>query len=50
LAAEILMPADLLGRAAVENGLQLNERNLDALAQTMDVSTTALAIRFGVPT
>ncbi|WP_163054989.1 ImmA/IrrE family metallo-endopeptidase [Acidithiobacillus ferrooxidans] len=50
LAAEILMPADLLGRAAVDNGLQLNERNLDALAQTMDVSTTALAIRFGVPT
>ena len=49
LAAEILMPADLLGRAAVENGLQLNERNLDALAKTPDVSTTALAIRLGVP-
>ena len=49
LAAEILMPADLLGRAAVENGLQLNERNLDALATALDVSTTALAIRLGVP-
>lgn len=50
LAAEILMPADLLGRAAVENGLQLNERNLDALAEALDVSATALATRLGVPT
>jgi Zn-dependent peptidase ImmA (M78 family) len=50
LAAEILMPVDLLGRASVENGLQLNERDLDALAKALGVSTTALAIRLGVPT
>ena len=57
LAAEILMPADMLGRAAAEvigapgikQGQRLSEGNLSDVAKALNVSTTALAIRLGVP-
>ena len=57
LAAEILMPADLVGQAAVEvigapgvtSGERLSERHLAGVAKNLEVSTTALSIRLGVP-
>ena len=57
LAAEILMPADLLGQAAMDvigapnfqQGERLSEQHLAAIASKLNVSITALAIRLGVP-
>jgi Zn-dependent peptidase ImmA (M78 family) len=57
LAAEILMPADLLGQAAadvigasgVASGERMSEQHLAEIAKKLKVSTTALAIRLGVP-
>ena len=47
LAAEILMPADMLGKAALAVG---GLEDLSKLARELHVSKTALAIRLGVPT
>ncbi|WP_298136344.1 ImmA/IrrE family metallo-endopeptidase [Acidiferrobacter sp.] len=47
LAADILMPADMLGRAAADAG---GLKNLDQVAANLKVSRTALSIRLGLPT
>ncbi len=58
LAAEILVPVDMLGKATVEvigspgiqQGQRLSAGNLSDVAKALNVSTTVLAIRLGVPT
>ncbi|WP_414041231.1 ImmA/IrrE family metallo-endopeptidase [Acidithiobacillus sp. M4-SHS-6] len=47
LAADILMPADMLGQAAVDAG---GLKNLDQIAAKLKVSKNALSIRLGAPT
>jgi Zn-dependent peptidase ImmA (M78 family) len=47
LALSILMPVDLVGRAASENGLLLTPKDLPRLANVLNVSLVSLSTRLG---